>query len=48
MKTAEQRITIQQHGDCNGTLAVDGLAVTFGTATVQCVALHIVRCGTIL
>ena len=30
IKTAEQRTVIQQHGDC--TLAVDGWAVTFGTA----------------
>jgi len=31
IKTAEQRTVIQQYGDWY-TLAVDGLAVTFGTA----------------
>jgi len=32
IKTAEQRIIIQQHRALVGTLAVDGWAFTFGTA----------------
>jgi len=32
IKTAEQRTITQQNGDLIGTLAVDGWAVTFGTA----------------
>jgi len=47
IKTAEQRTIIHEYEV--GTLAVDGWAVTFGTARrgLGGCQLHVIRCGTV-